>query len=83
MECTLIIDMEWCNQSRVMKYLFKYVNKGHDKVTTTLCEYQEGDNIEQNVDEIKAYYNCRCVCVCVCVKLFRESSNLIYIIKIL
>jgi len=53
------INVEWCNQSRSIKYLFKYVNKGHDRVTTTF--YNSRDECH---DEIKMYYNCRYLSAC-------------------
>jgi len=58
------INVEWCNQTRSIKYLFKYVNKGHDRVTVTF--YSGGDQRNQSgcVDEIKLYYDCRYLSAC-------------------
>ncbi|XP_019159056.1 PREDICTED: uncharacterized protein LOC109155840 [Ipomoea nil] len=58
------INIEWCNQSRSIKYLFKYVNKGHDRVTAHF--YKSSDDLEkgQIVDEISMFYDCRYISAC-------------------
>jgi hypothetical protein len=51
------INVEVCNNSRVDKYLFKYVYKGHDRATVEIS--RQNDNVtEGNVgeaNEIKKY----------------------------
>jgi hypothetical protein len=48
------VNIEFCNKSNCIKYLFKYITKGVDRVTASL---QLGN--EENVDEIKQFYDCR------------------------
>ncbi|XP_042005907.1 uncharacterized protein LOC121754649 [Salvia splendens] len=56
------INVEWCNQSRSIKYLFKYINKGYDRVTS-FCE--TGSNgVEKIVDEVSLFYDCRYISSC-------------------
>ncbi|XP_012836449.1 PREDICTED: uncharacterized protein LOC105957075, partial [Erythranthe guttata] len=58
------INIELCNQSKSIKYLFKYVNKGHDRVTATFFQPTSTDAGPAVRDEIKMYYDCRYLSAC-------------------
>ena len=58
------INVEWCNQSRAVKYLFKYINKGNDRVTAGLVRKQKDSDDVIVIDEIQEYYDCRYVSAC-------------------
>nr|GEV99451.1 retrotransposon-like protein [Tanacetum cinerariifolium] len=48
--------------TRSIKYLFKYINEGPDRVSAELYEPDttiDGEQIQKPVDEIKAYLDCR------------------------
>ncbi|KAF7835267.1 uncharacterized protein G2W53_010126 [Senna tora] len=53
------INIEFYNQSRSIKYLFKYVSKGHDRVTTAICSEDNASVGNKCTNEIKQYYDCR------------------------
>jgi hypothetical protein len=57
------INVEVCNNIRAVKYLVKYVYKGHDRATVEISRHSD-NAIEGNVvdiDEIKKYLDCRYV----------------------
>ncbi|XP_021992293.1 uncharacterized protein LOC110889094 [Helianthus annuus] len=58
------INVEWCNQAGSIKYLFKYINKGPDRVTVSIVESNTSNEPDPPVDEIKKYYDCRYLSAC-------------------
>lgn len=60
------INVEWCNQLGSIKYLFKYINKGPDRISVSFTQdsnENEGQD-KQCEDEIEKYYNCRYISAC-------------------
>ncbi|KAI9083958.1 hypothetical protein K1719_034216 [Acacia pycnantha] len=58
------INIEKCNHSTAIKYLFKYISKGSDTVVAAIFDGATNEHGEANVDEIKQYYNCRYISAC-------------------
>ena len=58
------INVEYCNKSNSIKYLFKYVNKGHDRSTIGVSKKDNTTDKDKPVDEIQQYYDCRYVSPC-------------------
>src|SRR5687767_14462566 len=53
------INVEICNSILAIKYLYKYVYKGHDQATITLSHNTQTLAETEKIDEIKMYLNAR------------------------
>ncbi|XP_076889232.1 uncharacterized protein LOC143539928 [Bidens hawaiensis] len=58
------INVEWCNQAGSIKYLFKYIYKGHDRASVCFVPINQENQNKENIDEIKDYYSCRYISAC-------------------
>ncbi|XP_015947186.1 uncharacterized protein LOC107472150 [Arachis duranensis] len=58
------INVEYTCQTSSIKYLFKYVHKGNDRVTTTLYNVGDPSEATQVVDKIRNYYDFRYILAC-------------------
>jgi len=61
------INVEWCNKTTFIKYLFEYVTKGADCSKAYLQRVQRGlqapyDDGTQTINEVKEYLDCRYIC---------------------
>ncbi|KAH1034361.1 hypothetical protein GYH30_054672 [Glycine max] len=58
------LNVEWCNQSTSIKYLFKYINRGSNQITIAIVNVQNQDDKQTEVyDEIKHYLDCQYVSI--------------------
>jgi hypothetical protein len=55
------INVEICSSVKAVKYIYKYIFKGHDRA---LVEVRSGPELEEDRDEIRQYLNCRYVSAC-------------------
>ncbi|XP_028764312.1 uncharacterized protein LOC114722451 [Neltuma alba] len=58
------LNVEKTNQSRAIKYLFKYISKGHDHVIAGIYHNDEPGSSRPDFDEISHYLNCRYISAC-------------------
>jgi hypothetical protein len=54
------INVEACGSIKSVKYLFKYIYKGHDRASVVIREADKADE-KGNIDEIKQYRDARWV----------------------
>ncbi|XP_025608030.1 uncharacterized protein [Arachis hypogaea] len=58
------INVEHTRQTSAIKYLFKYVHKGNDRVTASFYQTSVNGNAPPIVDEINNHYDCRYISAC-------------------
>ncbi|XP_038717417.1 uncharacterized protein LOC120010695 [Tripterygium wilfordii] len=75
------LNVELCNHSRSIKYLFKYVNKQPDRATAVLHvegRHKKTDepSCSTNIDEVKQYLDCRYISATeACWRIFQFDIN--------
>ncbi|XP_074298908.1 uncharacterized protein LOC141629885 [Silene latifolia] len=58
------INVEWCNQARSIKYLFKYINKGPDRATMQSSYRRRNEDNPDQIYEIQRFHDCRYILAC-------------------
>ncbi|XP_062224660.1 uncharacterized protein LOC133923271 [Phragmites australis] len=59
------INVEWCNKTNLVKYLFKYITKGHDKATFAFVSASADATPQlEDKDEIADHIRCRYLSAC-------------------
>lgn len=61
------MNVEWCNKTNLVKYLFKYITKGPDRANVVVCPVggsSTGQQPEEGVDEVAEYKSCRYLSAC-------------------
>jgi DNA-binding GntR family transcriptional regulator len=61
------INVEWCNKSIFIKYIFKYVTKGPNHSKVFLQRVRDSEDVPYSEetdsrDEVKEYLDSRCIC---------------------
>jgi len=66
------VNVEWYNRSNSIKYLFKYINKGYDRIIAAIVSNEkQGFLTDIPRDEIKQYIDCRYISPCeACWRIF-------------
>ena len=52
------LNVEWCNHNASIKYLFKYISKGFDRITVAIVNVQNQDDTQT-----KVHLDCRYVSI--------------------
>ena len=58
------VNVEYCNKSNAIKYLFKYVNKGLNRVAVGVLKEASSGEDARVINEIKQFYNCKYLSAC-------------------